>query len=60
MAVEALKEEERIESLRTIADSVGVTMELNGFTPNMWFGKLDRKKSRVPDLQNKYNLFTSG
>ena len=36
--------------LKAIADSVGVAMELAGHKPDMWFGRLERKKSKVPDF----------
>ena len=50
LAVVVGTEDERIESLKAIADSVGVAMELSGHKPDMWFGRLERKKSKVPDF----------
>ncbi len=50
LAVVVNTEDERVESLKSIADSVGVAMELGGHKPDMWFGKLEKRKSRVPDL----------
>ena len=35
-------------------------MELAGYKPDMWFGKLDKKKSRVPDLHSNYNVGEPG
>merc|ERR1712223_684800 len=39
-------EEEKVESLKAIADTVGVTMEVSGLAPNMWFGKLEKRRSK--------------
>ena len=50
LAVVVGTEDERVESLKAIADSVGVAMELAGHKPDMWFGRLERKKSKVPDF----------
>ena len=50
LAVMVGTEDERVESLKAIADSVGVAMELAGHKPDMWFGRLERKKSKVPDF----------
>ena len=50
MAVVVRTEDEQVESLKAIADSVGVAMEWAGHKPDMWFGKLDKRKSKVPDL----------
>ena len=51
-------EEEKVESLKAIADTLGVTMEVNGLAPNMWFGKLEkrRSKSSKPSLYNPVNM----
>ena len=53
-------EEEKVESLKAIADTVGVTMEVSGLTPNMWFGKLEKRRSKSSKpslLYNPVNLF---
>ena len=39
-------EEEKIESLKAIADTVGVAMEAKDLTPDMWFGTLEKKRSK--------------
>ena len=38
-----------MESLKGIADSVAVSVEATGMTPEMWFGPLEKKKSRPLD-----------
>ena len=61
MAVVVRTEDEKIEALKSIADSVGVAMELGGIKPEMWFGKLDgKKKSRIPDIHSNFNVFGAG
>ena len=45
-------EEEMYESLKTIADSVAVAMELAGIKPDLWFGKIEKKKSKQPELHS--------
>ena len=50
LAVVVRTEEEMTESLKTIADSVAVAMELAGIKPDLWFGKMEKKKSKVPDM----------
>merc|ERR1712113_845523 len=39
-------EDEKIESLKAVADTVGIAMEARDLTPDMWFGKLDKRKSK--------------
>ena len=39
-------EEEKIESLKAIADTVGVAMEAQDLAPDMWFGTLEKKRSK--------------
>lgn len=60
MAVVVTTEDEKVEALRSIADSVGVAMELAGIHPDMWFAKLERKRSKVPNLHSNYNVVASG
>ena len=38
-----------MESLKAIADTVAVTMETAGLVPDMWFGTLEKKRSRAFD-----------
>ena len=47
MAIIAKNEEEKVESLKSIADSVAVAMELAGLTPELWMGKIEKRKSKV-------------
>ena len=42
-------EEDKIESLKGIADSVAVAMEAIGLVPDLWFGPLEKKKSKPLD-----------
>merc|ERR1712027_248754 len=39
-------EDEKIESLKAIADTVAITMEALGIEPQMWFGKLERRRTK--------------
>lgn len=56
MAVIIRTDDERTESLKAIADSVAVAMELAGHAPDMWFGKLDKRKSKVPDFGTRFGI----
>lgn len=47
VAIPLSTEEERVESLKTVADSVAVAMEAVGLMPDMWFGGLERRKGPV-------------
>lgn len=49
MAVSISSEEEKVESLKSIADAVAVAMETIGLVPDMWFGNLEKKRSRPLD-----------
>jgi len=49
MAVIISSEEEKVESLKSIADAVAVAMETIGLVPDMWFGNLEKKRSRPLD-----------
>ena len=60
MAVVVSTEDEKVEALRSITDSVGVAMELVGIHPDMWFAKLEKKRSKVPNLHSNYNVVASG
>jgi len=46
VATDIKSEEEKIESLKAIADTVAVTMESAGYVPDMWFGKIEKKRSK--------------
>jgi len=46
VATDIKSEDEKVESLKAIADTVAVTMESSGFVPNMWFGKLEKRRSK--------------
>ena len=39
-------EDEKIESLKAIADTVAVTMEAKHLKPEIWFGKLEKRRSK--------------
>ena len=39
-------EDEKIESLKAIADTVAVTMEAKDLRPEIWFGKLEKRRSK--------------
>ena len=39
-------EDEKIESLKAIADTVAVAMEARDLAPDMWFGKLVKRRSK--------------
>ena len=47
VATPVLSEDERVDSLKTIADTVAVTMETAGIVPDMWFGPLDKRRSKT-------------
>ena len=49
MAVSITSEEEKIESLKALADAVAVAMETAGLVPDLWFGNLEKKRSRALD-----------
>ena len=49
MAVSIAGEEEKVESLKAIADAVAVAMEAAGLFPEMWFGPLEKRRSRALD-----------
>ena len=55
VATEIKSEEEKVESLKAIADCVGVAMESVGLVPEMWFGKLDKRRSKPADSVNMLN-----
>jgi len=46
VATDIKSDEEKVESLKAIADTVAVTMESVGFVPDMWFGKLEKRRSK--------------
>jgi len=39
-------EDEKIESLKIIADNLAITMEGQGLNADMWFGKLEKRRSK--------------
>ena len=55
VATDIKSEEEKIESLKAIADTVAVTMESAGYTPDMWFGKLEKRRSKSSKSTNLLN-----
>ena len=48
-------EDEKIESLKAIADTVAIAMEANGLPPDMWFGKLDKRRSKSSEPTHTLN-----
>ncbi|TRY69034.1 hypothetical protein TCAL_01419 [Tigriopus californicus] len=56
MAIVVRSPEEKVESLKIIVDSISVAIEIAGFSVDTWFGKLDKKKTRIPDLYSNYNV----
>lgn len=60
MAIVVGSSDEKVESLKSIADSISVAIEIAGFCPEIWYGKLEKKKTRIPDLHSNYNLFPLG
>ena len=48
-------EEEKVESLKAIADTLGIAMESSGLAPNMWFGKLEKRRSKASRPSLLYN-----
>jgi hypothetical protein len=44
VVVPLASEEERVESLKALADAVAVAIEASGRVPDMWFGLLERRK----------------
>lgn len=46
VATEIKGEDEKVESLKAIADSVAVAMEAASLAPDMWFGRLDKRRSK--------------
>jgi hypothetical protein len=55
VAMEIKSEEDRVESLKAIADSVAVAMEVRGLVPDMWFGRLDKRRSKPAQSVNMLN-----
>ena len=53
-------EDEKIESLKAVADTVGIAMEARDLTPDMWFGKLDKRKSKCKSSKPVDLLHMSG
>ena len=47
VAVAAKSEEEKVESLKAIADTTAVAMEMAGLDPELWMGKLEKRRSKV-------------
>jgi hypothetical protein len=45
MPIQLDNDEERIESLKAVADAVAVAMESIGLVPDMWFGNLERRRT---------------
>ena len=49
-------EEERTESLRNVSESLSLAMQLAGTdSAEVYYGKLERRKSKVPDLHSNFN-----
>jgi len=55
VATEIKGEDEKVESLKAIADSVAVAVETCGYVPDMWFGKLDKRRSKQAVSVNMLN-----
>ena len=55
VATEIKSEEEKVESLKAIADSVAVAIEGVGIVPDVWFGKLEKKRSKEADAVSMLN-----
>jgi len=55
MATELSSEEEKAECLKTIADTLAVTMEAANTTPDLWFGKLEKKIGRQGPIKKLMN-----
>jgi len=55
IATEIKSEDEKVESLKAIADSVAVAMEAAGLVPDLWFGKLDKRRSKPSESVNMLN-----
>ena len=55
VATEIKSEEEKVESLKAIADSVAVAMEAAGITPDVWFGKLEKRRSKQAETVSTLN-----
>lgn len=61
MAVAVSTDEERIECLKNVADSLIVAMELNNLPPAPFVqGKLEKRKSKVPEVHSSFNEATTG
>lgn len=54
MAIVTKNAEEKVESLKSIADSVAVAMELAGLTPELWMGKIEKRKSKVIETNEEH------
>ncbi len=51
MAIVVKTDEERIECLKSVADSIVVSMDLAGFPPApLVHGKLEKRRSRIPEV----------
>jgi hypothetical protein len=56
MAIVVTTDEDRVECLKSVADSAIVAMELSNLPPAPFLqGKLEKRRSRVPDVHSNFN-----
>ena len=54
-------DEDRLENLKSVAESLAMAMEMQGIPINVtYLHKLDKRKSKIPDSHSNYNASAGG